>query len=131
MFHPPPEGNAALGGMGEHRSRRGTELRNQTGPETAPKWDPLPVGLPTRPSPILQQTTQRTNNLRRLAETASFDPRRMRMSVFVGLSQTTRADVSIDLSRRQTLVTKEFLNGPEVGTAVEQMRRKTVTQRVR
>src|SRR6185369_492678 len=39
--------------------------------------------------------------------------------------------MSITLSGRQTRMTQQFLNHPQVGTAVEQMRRKTMAQAVR
>ena len=50
---------------------------------------------------------------------------------FVGLTQTRRADVGVNLGRYQTLVPQQFLNTANVSTAVQQMRGKAVTQRVR
>lgn len=49
------------------------------------------------------------------------------MSLFVGFSQTGRADVRVDLSRHETLVAEQLLNAAYIGTAIEQMRGKTMT----
>ena len=40
------------------------------------------------------------------------------MCALVGLAEPGGADVGVDLSRDQTLVPEEFLNAPNVGTAV-------------
>ena len=52
------------------------------------------------------------------------------MSFLVRRLQIAGADVRIDLRRHQALVPQEFLHAPNIGTAIEQMRRKAVAQRV-
>ena len=53
-----------------------------------------------------------------------------RMSLFINLQQTRGADVGIDLSRDQTLVSQKFLDAANIRAGVQQMRGETVPQRV-
>src|SRR5262245_8643974 len=56
---------------------------------------------------------------------------RPRVCLPVDLAQLRRVDVRIALRRRQLDVPEQFLNRPEVGAALEQMRGKRMAQRVR
>lgn len=49
-----------------------------------------------------------------------------RVRLLVGLLYVGRRDVRVDLCGRQVLVAEEFLDDPQVGTAIEKVRRKAV-----
>src|SRR4051794_31114575 len=53
------------------------------------------------------------------------------MSFFVDGPQAGSADVCVNLCGDQALVTEEFLHAADVGAAVEEVRGKAVTERVR
>lgn len=53
------------------------------------------------------------------------------MSILVRFPHAARADVRIDLSCRQALVPQQFLHRTQIGSAIEQVGRKAVTQRMR
>ena len=53
------------------------------------------------------------------------------MRLAVDIQQLRGVDVRIALRRRQLHVAEQLLDGAQVGTALEQMRRKGVPQRVR
>src|SRR4051794_34502507 len=58
-------------------------------------------------------------------------PARVRMRLKVQLAPSPIGYVRVELRRRQVGVSKHFLNGPEVGAALEEMRRERVAQEVR
>jgi len=47
---------------------------------------------------------------------------RMWVSVFVRFAETLGADMRVNLRRRETFVAQQFLYGPQIGTAIEEMR---------
>ena len=53
------------------------------------------------------------------------------MRAFVGFSQASRTDVRVDLCRCQALMSEQLLNAAEIGSAVEHVAGKTVSERVR
>ncbi len=53
------------------------------------------------------------------------------MGLFVGCSQVASANVRVDLRGHQALVPQQFLHAADVGTSVEQVRGKAVSQGVR
>ena len=52
------------------------------------------------------------------------------MSPFVHFAQAGRADVRIDLCRHEAFVSQQFLHTADIGTAIEQMSGKAVSQSV-
>ena len=55
----------------------------------------------------------------------------MRVGLLVRFAQTFRADVRVDLGRGQAFVAQQFLHAAQVGSVVEQVRGKAVSERVR
>lgn len=55
----------------------------------------------------------------------------MWMRFVVGFTHSLRADVRVDLRRRQTLVAEQLLDATKVRSTVEHVGRECVTQRMR
>src|ERR1051325_2186462 len=53
------------------------------------------------------------------------------MALFIHLQQLSRVDVGVPLRGAQTRVAEQFLNGTQIGAALEQMRRERMPERVR
>ena len=53
------------------------------------------------------------------------------MRTFIDFAESLRTDVRINLSGDQAFVPQKFLDTSDIGTTIEQVRRKTVPQRVR
>ena len=49
----------------------------------------------------------------------------------IGLEQLRGVDMGVPLGGAQSCVTEEFLDGPQIGAALEEMRRERMSQRVR
>ena len=54
-----------------------------------------------------------------------------RVCLMISIQQSLLRDVGVDLSCRQIPMTEQFLNAPEVGSAVQQVGGEAVSQRVR
>ena len=55
----------------------------------------------------------------------------VRVGLFIGFSEASRAHVRVDLRCCEALVAQKFLNDAQVGTTIQQVRCKTVTQSMR
>lgn len=53
------------------------------------------------------------------------------MGLVEGVEQAGCRHVGVDLRGHEALVAQEFLHAADIGTGIEQVRRETVTQRVR
>ncbi len=52
------------------------------------------------------------------------------MRTFIDFAESLRTDVRINLSGNQAFVPQKFLDASDIGTTIEQVRRKTVPQRM-
>ena len=100
------------------------------------EWHRLP--LKARPSCTISNRPWRSKILTeaefrgtRLLKSGSSVLRGVRVCFFVRFPKPTCADVGVDLRCRQAFMAQQFLDTSEVGTAIQQVSRKTVTQSVR
>lgn len=51
--------------------------------------------------------------------------------LFINFAEPRRADMRVDLGCHEALVAQQFLHAPDIGTPIEQVGGKAVTQRMR
>ena len=56
---------------------------------------------------------------------------RSRMGLLISIQQSVRCDVQIDLRCRQLTMAEQFLDAPEIGSAVKQVGGEAVSERMR
>lgn len=72
--------------------------------------------------------TQEDRNRWRILAGLDFGPW---MGLLIGVPQACRTKMRIDLRRDEAFVSEQFLNAANIGPPIQQVRGKTVTQRVR
>ena len=68
--------------------------------------------------------------LRELVGCAGVVPACVRVSAIVSFAESAGTDMSVDLGRRQALVSEQFLDTAEVGSAVEHVTGEAVSESV-